>query len=290
MGINPMTVERILRILGAEKLTPPGTVGRRTADFNVVALAHVILAFGAVQPADAADAVRRLSQLRSSPNLLATIGNAEQPGDQLLIEWICAMIEKLADTDYAAKMLAEHGSSSFYERLVLNMNVADRAVYISWNVKAKSEQRSLWFVAREQGLVPEEQRHRRVSVSIDIHVLAAAGRLLADTLARQPTLIPKPAPGSAGKGDAYPEKMKATGPGSHGGLHEYPAPNKAQATLHDLERIEDSLPEQEASNQPLAALSGPGSRGCNRGAIRHRVQPPSRSMDIGTYWTDAASP
>lgn len=67
-GMNPMTVELILRYLAKAGLVPRGSPGKRSEHYSDEHLKNLVLALAAYQPNNAVNAVQLLAELRCNTN------------------------------------------------------------------------------------------------------------------------------------------------------------------------------------------------------------------------------
>jgi hypothetical protein len=284
-----MTVERTMRVLGAAGLIPTGSAGKRTAPFDSTSLARVFLSLGATQPSDAADAVKILSDLRCSTNPLTNLGNGEDelsldiPRGMTLLNWVISIIQRMAILEDADRLVKSLDGDGFYNSLVVDLDVGSKNAHVSVRMP-KSKKHWFWqFTSDTTGLLEEEPLRRRVHVRLDVNILAAAGRLLSDTLSKQSiTPVPNSTPARDDEGNTA-ETKKAAEPASSNGpqssqsaARAYPAPTQT-AHPHKAQSTETGGSKQFASP--------PGRRGLR---VRQTNLPLERTRHHGTHWSVAA--
>ncbi len=291
LGMNPMTIELILRYLAKAGLVPHGQVGKRSAHYFAVHFKNLILALAGAQPLDAVEAVQILNDLRCNTNALLRMNSGSvAPVERGMSfgDWIVQEIEARIVTVEADRIVIDPEDDLFLEDHRIGMSLAPAR---AWNMRPykTSDINSSSNMHHFDHFAPVNWRSetrkempvltRQTIFSVEL--LIAAGALLADTLAAQvATSIPDPAPGRAGEGDdATPETTKAAGPGSHDGPQlEHPA---TQTRRHALLN----------KAQPIASQGRKQS--CPDGAVsKLRGFYPSAAKDHynGTLWTDTASP
>ena len=206
-----------MRALSDVGMVPKGGPGgrKRSAHFEAIHLANVILALAGAQPSDGPSAVATFSELRS-------LDTSEKYGD-----WLAAEITYRATAEGAALIRADIAFRNEYGVTKRDMTMSDNppSAWIS-ELRDDGTRRELrsFRPADRKSSSPEPSMRRMTTIKLDL--LKVAGELLADTLSRQSTttISPDLAPGRAGEGDVTPETTKAAGPGSHNGLRsEQPA-------------------------------------------------------------------
>lgn len=282
-GLNPMTVELILRYLGKAGLVPKGLPGRRSAHYTIVHLKNLILALATYLPSDAVDAVQKLNDLPCDTNALLNLGTShlDVPRGTLFGEWIVQQIEARVGRMERA-LTADEQQLPPRQRLGrrITMSVSPptasvmQPVYDSGTVSYHIDS----FENKEaaKGSIPVLSRQ----AAFTDELLDAVAGLLADTPAAQAaTPIPDLAPGRAGEGDdAIPETTKAAGPGSHDGLLDTPATQtRRQRPLNKAQPIASQGRKQSCPDGAVSEL---------RGSYLHAT----KDRHNGTLWTDAASP
>ena len=234
LGINPMTVELILRYLTKAGFVPQGRVGHSSPHYLAVHLKNLILALAAYLPSEAVEAVRILNDLpRRPPVRNALLPSSEEYAFKSSVEegvffghWIEEQIIKRShwvedeynpmSDDTAALLYQNHHVSMMVEPAYV-MSVApcfDGGGFF-YDIFENSKDK-----------VSESKKHPVLirDTRFTVELLITAGKLLADTLAKQAsTPNPDPVPGRTGEGDATLETIKAAGPGSHDGLLDTPA-------------------------------------------------------------------
>ncbi len=287
LGINPMTVELILRYLAKAGFVPQGLPGRRSAHYLAEHLKNLILALAAYLPSDAEAAVRTLNDLPCCTNDLSNLVTSDKSAvvkrDTLFGDWIVQEIEarvvrvEADHTDLTPKKEAYRVQREI--RMALNPPSAS-----NWqpndpnDVRTESDHYHIDFFYEKGGKALEAPRpvlSRQTAFTVEL--LIAAGSLLADTLAAQAvTSIPDPAPGRAGEGDATPETMKAAGPGSHDGLLDTPATRtRRQRPLNKAQPIASQGRKQSCAGGAVSELRG-------------SYPPAAKDYHDGTLRTDAA--
>jgi len=289
LGINPMTVELILRYLAKAGFVPQGLPGRRSAHYTAEHLKNLILALAAYLPSDAEAAVRTLNDLSCHTNDLSNLVTSDNSAvvkrGTLFGDWIVQEIEaRVARIDGdLADLVSEKASFQIQReiRMVLNPPSAS-----NWqpndpnDIKTSSDWYHIDFFYEKGSRSLEAPRpvlSRQTAFTVEL--LIAAGELLADTLAMQAaTSIPDPVPGRTGEGDAIPETMKAAGSGNHDGLLDTPATRtRRQRSVNKAQPTASQGRKQSCADDAVSELRG-------------SYPPAAKDHYNGTLWTDAASP
>jgi hypothetical protein len=297
LGVNPMTVELILRYLAKAGLVPQGLPGHRSVHYLAVHLKNLILALAAYLPSEAVEAVRVLNDLSCNTNALL---NMTTPGEAAPVErgllfgdWIIQEIEARVIAVEADHIVIDPEEPPFLDARQICMSVKPAR---AWNMRPNkpSDVKSSfdryhfdhfasanWRAEIGKG-APVLSRQTTFTVEL----LIAAGDLLADTLAAQATTpIPDPVPGRTGEGDATPETTKAAGPGSHDGLQlEHPASRTRKRRPLNKAQLIASQGSKQLSLATANDHSGDRVRGAGSSTQT------SKGAHHGTAWTDAASP
>ncbi len=282
-GLNPMTVELILRYLGKAGLVPKGLPGRRSAHYTIVHLKNLVLALAAYLPSDAVDAVQKLNDLPCDTNALTNIGSfhLDIPIGTLFGDWITREIEaRVLRTERVLSAGEQQLPLRLRQGRFITMSVFPPTVRVLHPVHdletvryhidtfgtKKAAKDSMPVLSREATFTDE--------------LLNAVANLLADTPAAQAdTPIPDLAPGRAGEGDdATPETTKAAGSGNHDGLLDIPATRtRRQRSLNKAQPIASQGRKQSCPDGAVSELRG-------------SYPPAAKDHYHGTLWTDAASP
>lgn len=285
-GLNPMTVELILRYLGKGGLVPKGLPGRRSAHYELVHLKNLILALAAYMPSDAVEAVQKLNDLRCLTNALANFNSSSETltisRGVLFGDWIMAEIEARASRTKPELTAAEQKIPPQLRRgRTTTMSILPQSAFISWPVYGPDD--TVHYHTEYFGLENISDHPMAVlrrGTTFTDELLDAAGDLLADTLATQAaTSIPDPVPGRTGKGDATPETTKAAGSGNHDGLlFEHPATQTRRR--RPLNKAQPIASQGRKQSRPDGAVS----------ELRGSYPPAAKDHYNGTLWTDAAPP
>lgn len=288
LGMNPMTVEVILRYLAKAEMVPKGLPGRRSDHYTAIHLKNLILALAAYQPSDVVDAVQKLNSLCCHTNRLMSLGlsHLDIPGGTLFGDWIIQEIK-------ARVSRGEHVLTSDEQevdprlrrgrRIIMSVSPPTATVVqpVYNNETIAYHQDS--FGAKEAAKSPMPVLTREVTFTDEL--LNTAGDLLADTLEWQATLpTSSPSPGRTGGNNATPETTKAAGSGNHDGLLDTPASRtRRRRPLNKAQPIAS----QGSKQLPSATASG-HSGDCVRG-----LGPSTHTLKVahnGTTRIDAASP
>lgn len=196
------TVERHLRDMREKGLLRTGRRGggRGTVHYDASDFAAIVLGFGAPQPSDAAEAYEKLSGLRlvEQTTINRKAGRGRQADisgkttdyrglqGERLINWVTRQVVAMQAPDVAARWSAEVGSAW---KLTLCMEPASAVV--TW-IEADGTVYTDTFGPPQPALPSINglpSRARRLT-ELPFQVLVTAGRLAADTAARQQTSGP----------------------------------------------------------------------------------------------------
>jgi len=282
-GLNPMTVELILRYLGKAGLVPKGLPGRRSAHYTAVHLKNLILALAAYQPSDAVDAVQKLNDLCCDTNALANFGlsHLDIPRGTLFGDWIIQEIEsRVSRVERVLTADEQQLPPRLRQGRRITMSVSPPTVTVMQPVyDLGTVSYHLDSFGAKEAAVGSEPVLNRQATFID-ELLNAAADLLSDTPAAQAaTPIPDPVPGRTGEGDATPETTKAAGSGNHDGLLlEHPATQTRRRAL--LNKAQPTASQGRKQSCPDGAVS----------ELRGSYPLAAKDHHNGTLWTDAAPP
>ncbi len=279
-----MTLDRILRDLALSGMVPRVAPGKRSPHYTLHHLTNVFMALSAAVPSEAAEAVRTMTGLKAKElNALFSVGATTEtklvvPPGHLFSAWVSSSIESWANPTF--EMLGSVGDESQGRYwVVVSMSPGRAHAYVQeWAPGSGSR---LTHFEPEEKLSQMPKLAARRSLDLTGLAFQAFGELLADTLAREPTLISDPAPASAVE-DATPEKMKATGPASHGDLLSDVPATRAYPALAPAVTEQSQSATKEGSKQSASPSKGRESR-----VRQHRT---TRTRHNGTFWTDSASP
>lgn len=285
-GLNPMTVELILRYLGKVGLVPKGLPGRRSAHYSTEHLKNLILALAAYQPSESVEAVQKLNDLHCNTNALANLAfSPEIPAISkgvLFGNWIMAEIEaRISRTEPELAVAEQEAPPELRRGRTITMSIIPPSTFTTrpvYGADGTVQFYTDYFMPKDP-LSPTTPALRRQTTFTD-ELLNAAGDLLADTLATQAaTSIPDPVPGRTGEGDAAPETTKAAGSGNHDGLlFEHPATQTRRR--RPLNKAQPIASQGRKQSRPDGAVS----------ELRGSYPPAAKDHYNGTLWTDAAPP
>ena len=279
MGLNPMTMERTLRVLGIAGLIPSLGRGKRSGEFGAAALKTIVLGAMAPSPGEAADVAVALDALRFRPNMLAhgtkTIVNGTPVG-VTLGSYVQDLIERLSDPEEGKTMLADGADHHYAQPLEIVAEFEPAQAYVTRRLPGRDE-RVLEMFTQPQSLFPETQPGLQHGSKLRLSVLVTAGDLLRDTLAKQGVLIPESSSGRDDEGSTTPETKKASGTGIHEGLQSGNPVPEALRPMNKAQCATDKGSKQLSSNAAVL-----------RSQVRH--QPAPERTRHHAHWTDAAPP
>ncbi len=284
MGVNPMTMERILRVLGIARLIPSEGRGKRSGEFGAVALKNIILGAMAPSPGEAGEAVMALDGLIFRPNALMHSGQPHVHGTPVgttLGVYVQSLIERLSDLDVGVAMMNDGASHHYDQPLEIIAEFRPASAYVSRRRQGRDE-RILEIFTPPESTVEEKQPGMQHGSKMRLSVLVTAGKLLHHTLSKQGTLITESSPGRDETETAALETTKAFGTGIHEGLLSDVPATRAYPALAPAVALQAQSATKEGSKQSASRPMAPESR----------VRQPrtSRSAHHGSHWTDTASP
>ena len=278
-----MTVELILRYLAKARLIPQGLPGKRSVDWFAPEIKNLILALAAYQPSDAVNAVLALNNLPCDTNDLLNLSSGGESRlmsgvkkGTLFGDWIVEQIEKRShwiEDEY--NPISEERAARLFQEHCVSMTVEPPGVWAVTPYSSDSIKTHFYYDVFQK---PENRDYRLRKYPVlfretrfTVELLIAAGRLLADTLAKQPgPSTPDPVPGRTGEGDdATPDTMKAAGSGNHDGPLDTPASRTKTRTRRRRSLNKAQLTAQQEGKQLLLAV--PASR--ERGHVRDAGPP-----------------
>ena len=270
-----MTMERLLRALSDAGFLRKGSAGRRL-HFIAHEIAHILLGQAAGSPSDAPNIVRVLAELRADDN------------GERLVDWLTSEIKWAATPEGAAVIRSEMTLWDDKGVVARDLTLCAGPSPYAWisTRRADASGRDLRsFHPADRPLISGPAPIVRHMTTIGLGLILVAGELFADTLARRPapTLIPDPAPGSAGEGNTSPETTKAAGPGS---------PNGLQSELSALARRTapfDKVQSNAGEGGGQPHLSPPARESRTSQPVRPPINS-HRSAAHGPHWNDAAAP
>ena len=260
-GSNPSTIDRMLRTLLTAGLVPKGTPGRGQANgqFEAAHLVNVLFGFAGHQPSDAAEAAEILGGLQHRWMYLA--GNPE--GQQVeepcptLHENLTKLVDGIGRWMLEQRTAASAAPQPHYPTgILLNLHLP-RAADVMW-------------VGRRDVYVPRGGYSSQGDVgrqtSLGPHMIHAAGRLWADTLARRggllfpPSSAPTTSAGDKGgdDGNSSAGAMPKTENGADGalpGATATPSNTRVQPRANGTSSF-DSTENRETEAKPQALSSG----------------------------------
>ncbi len=211
-GYLPSTIDRMVRDLRAAGLAPMGKHGRgqQHGQFQLDHLANLIMAFAGALPSDAAEAVKILRGIHTSPGGISF-------GEQV----------EAAIRNAAAVLNADSGITAHDIPFSLKMSVITPFASICWNREGVESVEHYYFFGKSSTFKGAVTRSTNVYTSL----LLKAAELWRDAL-RQAGVTSIPPPTSkatkAGKAPTPPASVNLTQPASR----RTQARNKSEATAH----------------------------------------------------------
>lgn len=279
-GLNPMTIELTLRYLAKAGFVPRGQPGKRSEHYSDEHLKNLILAFAGHQPVDAVKAVYLLNELRCSP--YPHLDRATSPSGiscgVFFGEWLKQEIRSASKLKKAA--IASCDLDTFTAREI-GMTVNPPSAFNSCRANKLITKYDYFF---PDETLSEDPLFARPLI-FKAEFLVAVGELLSDASGVQITpLIPDPAPGSAGEGDATSETMKASGTGIHEGLQSHQPATRAYPAL-----AQTAHSSKAHSNAQEGGKQSPPAFKASR--VAGSSSPDNLKDSVhGTYWIDQAPP